>query len=193
MDAVNLDVSALVLIQTSLAFITAPFTSPTYNFPLFLFGIYAAENKESNEPLRLFSALVGLSVLFDFIWLLRHDYNGLIGFIVVIAMLGKVCDPSGQSLAPPDDASSSLHVTHRNVVLLSEVSLVEALRIRWQPPIQAMWSMPGNFGGPKPGYQNIDEDLETAPGAASQPPPPPPPSNIPGPSPVSHQAQVPRA
>ncbi|KAG8911380.1 hypothetical protein FRC01_005736, partial [Tulasnella sp. 417] len=89
MDAVNLDASALVLIQTSLAFITAPFTSPTYNFPLFLFGIYATENKESSEPLRLFSALVGLSVLFDFIWLLRHDYNGLIGFIIVIAMLGK--------------------------------------------------------------------------------------------------------
>ncbi|KAG9045059.1 hypothetical protein FS837_007106, partial [Tulasnella sp. UAMH 9824] len=135
MDAVPLDVAALVLVQTSLAFITAPFTSPTYNFPLFLFGIYATENKESSEPLRLFSALVGLSFLFDLIWLFRHDYNGLIGFILVIAMLGKV-----------------------------------------------VWSMPGGFAGPKPGYQNIDEDLETAPGAPSQPPPPPP-SNLPGPSP----------
>ncbi|KIO30824.1 hypothetical protein M407DRAFT_242056 [Tulasnella calospora MUT 4182] len=179
MDAVNLDVSALVLIQTSLAFITAPFTSPTYNFPLFLYGIYAAENKESSEPLRLFSALVGLSVLFDFIWLFRHEYNGLIGFIIVIAMLGKI----------PTFYSILITLRHRGLTFGS------VLGRGVEDPMAAqntVWSMPGGLGGPKAGYQNIDEDLETAPGAPSQPPPPPP-SNLPGPSPVSHQAQVPRS
>ncbi|KAG8994647.1 hypothetical protein FRB90_000371 [Tulasnella sp. 427] len=180
MDTVALDVSALVLIQTSLAFITAPFTSPTYNFPLFLFGVYASENKESNEPLRLFSALVGLSVLFDFIWLLRHDYNGLIGFVVVIAMIGKI----------PTFYSILIALRHRGLAFGS------VLGRGGDDPIagnaNTVWAMPGGFGGGKPGYQNIDQDLETAPGAPSQPPPPPP-TNLPGPSPVSHQATVPRA
>lgn len=37
----------------SLAFVTTPFAAPTYNFPLFLFGLYAAGKTDSNEPLRL--------------------------------------------------------------------------------------------------------------------------------------------
>lgn len=179
MDAVPLDAAALVLIETSLAFITAPFTSPTYNFPLFLFGIYATENKESSEPLRLFSALVGLSFLFDLIWLFRHDYNGLIGFIVVIAMLGKI----------PTFYMILLSLRHRGLAFGSVLGRGGEDQIAGP---NTVWQMPGGFTGPKQGYQNIDEDLETAPGAPSQPPPPPP-SNLPGPSPVSHQAQVPRS
>ncbi|KAG8875832.1 hypothetical protein FRB97_004687 [Tulasnella sp. 331] len=58
-----------------------------------------------------------------------------------------------------------------------------------------VWSMPGAFSGGKPGYQNIDDDLEEAAPAPSTAPPrqPPPVSAAPGPASHSHQAQSSKA
>lgn len=40
-------------LDQGLSFLTSPFISPVFNFPLFLFGIWATEQSQTNEPLRL--------------------------------------------------------------------------------------------------------------------------------------------
>ncbi|KDQ09207.1 hypothetical protein BOTBODRAFT_117503 [Botryobasidium botryosum FD-172 SS1] len=85
-----LDAQSLVLLQTTISFITAPFNAPSYNFPLFLFGIYATDNTNSNEPLRLFSVLVGASGVLDIIWLIKTtDQSGFIAMLSFINLLLK--------------------------------------------------------------------------------------------------------
>lgn len=38
-----------------LSFVTTPFVAPSYNLPIFLFGVYAIESVESNQSLKLVS------------------------------------------------------------------------------------------------------------------------------------------
>lgn len=50
--AAGLDSTNLVLLQTGLTLVTAAGKSPVYNFPLFLYGLYAHERADSSESLR---------------------------------------------------------------------------------------------------------------------------------------------
>lgn len=36
-----------------IAFVVSPFTAPTYNFPLYLFGVYAQESTDATQSLKL--------------------------------------------------------------------------------------------------------------------------------------------
>lgn len=49
----SLDPRSLVVLETGLSFLISPFTAPSYNLPIFLFGVYAQESAESNQSLRL--------------------------------------------------------------------------------------------------------------------------------------------
>ncbi|CAE6429792.1 unnamed protein product [Rhizoctonia solani] len=49
----QLEPNSLTLALTTLSFVTSPFKAPRYNLPIHLFGIYALDKTESNEPLRL--------------------------------------------------------------------------------------------------------------------------------------------
>ncbi|KAG8881262.1 hypothetical protein FRB98_004448 [Tulasnella sp. 332] len=181
-NQLSLDAPSLILIQTSIAFIVTPFTAPVYNFPLFLFGQYASEKTDTNEPLRLFSGMLGLSILFDFIWLLREDWNKLIGLLIIINMMvkGPTFFAVLTALRFRGDRFGGLGDSGGGGSLSSGAG-------------NTVWSMPGAFSGGKPGYQNIDDDLEEAAPAPSTAPPrqPPPVSAAPGPASHSHQAQVP--
>ncbi|KAG8998508.1 hypothetical protein FRB94_006853 [Tulasnella sp. JGI-2019a] len=181
-NQLSLDASSLILIQTSLAFIVTPFTAPVYNFPLFLYGLYAVEKTDSNEPLRLFSGMVGLSVLFDFIWLFRQDWNSLIGLLIIINMMvkGPTFFAVLTALRFRGDRFGALGDRGEGDSLPSTAG-------------NTVWSMPGGFSGGKPGYQNIDDDLEEGAPAPSSAPARQPLSTpaVPGPAAHSHQAQVP--
>jgi len=51
----QLDPSKLVLAETVLSFAISPFKSPSYNLPIFLFGIYAQEIPEGVQSLQIAS------------------------------------------------------------------------------------------------------------------------------------------
>lgn len=98
----------------------------------------------------------------------------------------------GLALRPWDVVMMLLRVLlPARVSLLAERG-VDTLLITLVSSQNVVFSMPGGFGGPKPGYQNIDDDLEEAAGAPSTAPPQhqPIPGTLPGVSPHSHQAQV---
>jgi len=163
----SLDAQSLILAQTTIAFITAPFASPNYNFPLFLFGTYASERTESPDSLRLFSGLLGVSSVLDLIWVIRNHQNGFIRMLTIINLLLK---------AP------------------TMFAVLNALRLRGDTFTsfasgqfaggQNVWSMPGSFSG-RDGYQNVsDGDIENqaqaVPPASAPPPPQQQPSAPPG-------------
>ncbi|KAF8919571.1 hypothetical protein CPB85DRAFT_1277173 [Mucidula mucida] len=86
----GLDPSKLVLAGTVLSFVIAPFTAPTYNLPIFLFGTYAQENTEAVASLQTFTGLVGGSLLWDIIWMSRNDQNGFIKLLTILLFFVKV-------------------------------------------------------------------------------------------------------
>ncbi|CCA69413.1 hypothetical protein PIIN_03313 [Serendipita indica DSM 11827] len=85
-----LDSNFLVLIHAGVAFITSAWVSPTYNLPIFLFGIYAQNYIESHEPLRMFVGFVGVSWLLDLIWLFNNDPATLIKILIILAWMLKM-------------------------------------------------------------------------------------------------------
>ncbi|KAJ1311578.1 hypothetical protein OPQ81_010061 [Rhizoctonia solani] len=151
MSLQQLDPNSLVLVLTTLSFVTSPFKSPRYNLPINLFGIYALDKTESNEPLRLFTALEGISVFFDIVYMWRHDQNGFIKLLTILLTLGKI--PTFlillQTLKARGDQYA--HSIGGGAGFQS----------------QTVWSMPGGFR--QGGYDPVGEDLEGA-----VPPPPPP-------------------
>jgi len=176
-NELSLDAPSLILIQTSFAFIVTPFTAPVYNFPLFLFGQYASDKTDSNEPYRLFLGMLGLSVLFDLIWLINQDWSRMIGILVILNMLlkGPTFFATLTALRFRGDRFGALGG-----------GAGEGESVATGNPV---WSMPGGFTGGKSGYQNIDDDLEEAapaPASASA-------FNaaVPGPAQHSHQSQAP--
>ncbi|CAE6422354.1 unnamed protein product [Rhizoctonia solani] len=149
----QLDPNSMVLALTTLSFVTSPFRSPRYNLPISLFGIYALDKTESNEPLRLFTAMEGISVVFDIVYMWRHDQNGFIKLLTMVLTLGKI--PTFLVLLQTLKA--------RGDQFAHSVSGAAGFQS------QTVWSMPGGFR--QSGY-----DPE---GAA---PPPPPNTNSANPS-----------
>ncbi|KIY66265.1 hypothetical protein CYLTODRAFT_355296 [Cylindrobasidium torrendii FP15055 ss-10] len=162
MDFVQaLDTSKLVLFGTGLSFVMSPFTAPTYNLPIYLFGTYAQENQESTNSLQTFTGLVAGSILWDIIYMSRHEQNGFIRFLTVILLILKI----------PTFLSFSVAVRQRGV----QFGGLGAIRSG-----DFIWSMPGGFTSTgRDGYQNMDEEA----GLPAHP--------APAPAPVRHQAPPP--
>ncbi|KAI8099889.1 uncharacterized protein BX664DRAFT_322336 [Halteromyces radiatus] len=50
---------------------------PSYNIPIFFFGIWAFNYHESNSPIKTFTGCLGLSILLDIVWFTLHSGNPL--------------------------------------------------------------------------------------------------------------------
>ncbi|EJD47776.1 hypothetical protein AURDEDRAFT_102466 [Auricularia subglabra TFB-10046 SS5] len=161
--AAGLDSTNLVLLQTGLTLATAAGKSPSYNFPLFLYGLYAHERADSSESLRTFTGMLGASVLLDIIWLASTSgVHGLVKAVVVLVLLLKV---------PTVWATMN--------TLRARGDQFGPLGLR----TDTVWSMPGGFPtSSAPGaYQTLggDRDLESSPAPVPAPPMPKPVPAIP--------------
>ncbi|ELU41435.1 hypothetical protein AG1IA_04526 [Rhizoctonia solani AG-1 IA] len=143
----QLDPNSLTLALTTISFVTSPFEAPRYNLPIHLFGIYALDKTESNEPLRLFTAMEGVSVLFDIIYMWRHEQNGHMRHRLL-----------------------QIHQTFDHNIDFGKArgdQYAHSISGGGGFQSQTVWSMPGGFR--QGGYDPVGDDLE---GAAPQPPPP---------------------
>ncbi|KAK2461910.1 hypothetical protein APHAL10511_006373 [Amanita phalloides] len=137
----RLDPSKLIFVETLLSFGLSLFSSPPYNFPLFLFGTYIQDNSDAVLSLQMFTTLLGASILFDAIWILNHDQSGIIRFITAILMLLKM--PTFiVFIAVARDRQA-----HTNGFG------------RLDSTGATVWSMPGGFtSSEREGYQPVDEE-----------------------------------
>lgn len=160
----QLDPSKLVIAETVLSFVISPFTSPTYNLPIFLFGIYAQENTEGVQSLQTFTGLMGVSFVFDIVFMARNGQNWFTRMITILILILKI--PTffafGIALRQRDSQFSGLGIGGSDL---------------GGPTV---WSMPGGFtsGGGRDGYQNVDEESQIqtprAPTSQGRPPGPSP-------------------
>jgi len=144
----NLDPNKLLVAETALSFFLSIFDSPSYNFPLFLFGIYANENAESSQPLQTFTGLLGASALFDIIWMFRNSQTILLRLLTVTLLLLKI--PTFLALGS---------------ALRQRGSHFGGLGIRGNDLSgPTIWSMPGGFTSEgRTGYQPLDEEQRNRP------------------------------
>ncbi|KAI0033175.1 hypothetical protein K488DRAFT_48225 [Vararia minispora EC-137] len=151
-DFVNsLDPSKLVVGETLLAFLLSPFNAPIYNFPLFLFGIYAQENSDAVQSLQLFSVLLPISGVFDIYWLASHEQGVLVKLLHILLLVLKL--PTFVAFA---GALRSRGAQFSGIAGLGGI----------------VWSMPGGFtSGGREGYQTVDDEPRAPP---ARPPPGPP-------------------
>ncbi|CAO3673145.1 unnamed protein product [Umbelopsis vinacea] len=63
-------------------------SNPSYNIPIFFFGIWAYNYHDSNAPIKTFTAALSLSVILDIVWFSLHGHNPLDerGFAFALAM-----------------------------------------------------------------------------------------------------------
>lgn len=136
----QLDPSKLILAETVLSFAISPFKSPSYNLPIFLFGIYAQENTEGVQSLQTFTGLVGISTIFDIIYMARHGQSWFTRMITILILILKL----------PTFFAFALALRQRGAQF-------SGLGGDLSGP--TLWSMPGGFtsGGGREGYQNVDE------------------------------------
>ncbi|KAF9015169.1 hypothetical protein BDQ17DRAFT_1340602 [Cyathus striatus] len=139
----SLDPTKLVLAGTILSFLLSPFLSPSYNLPIFLFGTYARESTESIQSLQTFTGLLGLSAMFDIIWMTRNDQNGFLLLLTILLLLLKV--PTFFAFA----AALRQRGSQLGGLGLGGADLAGA----------TVWSMPGGFtSSGREGYQTVDDE-----------------------------------
>ncbi|KAI8885533.1 hypothetical protein K501DRAFT_215446 [Backusella circina FSU 941] len=90
------NLASLLGLHLALSLIGAIATNPTYNIPIFFFGIWAYNNHDSNTPMKTFTFALGLSVALDLIWFWLHGSNpqgesgfGFAKFFNVISLIVK--------------------------------------------------------------------------------------------------------
>ncbi|KAB5594285.1 hypothetical protein CTheo_2215 [Ceratobasidium theobromae] len=163
----QLDPNLLVFGLTTLSFVISPFKAPEYNLPVNLFGVYALDRTESNEPLRLYTIMTGVSVFFDIIFMWRHAQNGFVKFFTIILTIGKIP---------------------------TFLIMLQTLKARGDQyahsfggggfQSQTVWSVPGGYR--QGGYDPVGDDLET-------PAPPPPPPRVQPANPSHHHQPIPQS
>ncbi|KAF9785856.1 hypothetical protein BJ322DRAFT_745950 [Thelephora terrestris] len=161
-----LDHSKLVFFGTVLSAIVSPFSSPTYNLPIYLFGTLVQEIPDAPQSLRLFIALLGGSVIMDIIWLAGNSQGAFTRMITIIILIFKV--PTwlafANSLRQAGGSFAGLNIGSRDLGGAT------------------VWSMPGGFTSTAGGYQTVDEPA--TPQNVSRPPAP-----APAPTPTQSQPQ----
>ncbi|KAF8350057.1 hypothetical protein F5887DRAFT_412035 [Amanita rubescens] len=142
MDLVQrLDPLRLLLAETLLSFGLSLFSSPSYNFPLFLFGSYVQENSDAVQSLQTFTALLGASILFDFVWILNNEQSAIIRLLTVILALMKI--PTVFVFV------NIVRERHSHIAGFGRFDSAGA----------TVWSMPGGFtSNGREGYQPVDEE-----------------------------------
>ncbi|OCH96161.1 hypothetical protein OBBRIDRAFT_702173, partial [Obba rivulosa] len=85
-----LDPSKLVLAETALAFVTSAFAAPTYNLPIFLFGIYAQESPEAVQSMKIFMQLLAGSFVYDIVWMARNRQSWFIRLVTILVLILKI-------------------------------------------------------------------------------------------------------
>ncbi|KAF8604969.1 hypothetical protein BDV93DRAFT_521861 [Ceratobasidium sp. AG-I] len=139
----QLDPNSLVFALTTLSFITSPFKAPHYNLPVNLFGLYALDKTESNEPLRLYTGMTGVSIIFDIVYMWRHEQNGFIKFLTIILTVAKV--PTFLIMLQTLKARGDQYASSIGAGVGGFQS-------------QTVWSMPGGYR--QSGYETVGDDLE---------------------------------
>ncbi|KAF8807415.1 hypothetical protein BYT27DRAFT_7232939 [Phlegmacium glaucopus] len=141
MDFVQaLDPSKLVLAGTAVSFFLSIFASPSYNLPMFLFGCYAQENAEALQSLQTFTGLLGVSMIFDIIWMVKNQQPGFAVFLNICLLILKL--PTFFAFANS---------------LRQRGSQFGGLGSSIGGP--TVWSMPGGFtSGGREGYQTVDDE-----------------------------------
>ncbi|EIE84587.1 hypothetical protein RO3G_09297 [Rhizopus delemar RA 99-880] len=69
------NLASLLGLHLTLSLFGAVASNPTYNIPIFFFGTWAYNYRESNAPLKTFTGVLGLSILLDLIWFYLHGGN----------------------------------------------------------------------------------------------------------------------
>ncbi|KAJ3719946.1 hypothetical protein EV361DRAFT_515220 [Lentinula raphanica] len=169
MDFVQgLDPSKLALFGTGFSFFLSGFSAPSYNLPIFLFGMYAQENADTAFlPLQTFTGLLGASVFYDIIWMARNEQGGFIKFLSIVLLLVKI----------PTVLAFGLKARQRGAQF-------SGLGIRGNDISgPTVWAMPGGFSSTA-GYQNLDDETPSQqaqrPAAPAPPAGPPPAQTAPG-------------
>jgi len=140
----GLDASKLILVEIVLSFAISPFTSPAYNLPIFLFGLYVQESQEaSHRSLQTFSGLLAVSALFDILWFFQNTQSVLIRLFSIVIFFLKA----------PTFIAFSGTLTSRGV---SGINLRGA-----EFGGTTVWSMPGGFtSNGRDGYQTVESESE---------------------------------
>jgi len=126
-----------------LSFVISPFKSPSYNLPIFLFGLYAQENTESVQSLQTFTGLLGVSTIFDIIYMARHGQNWFTRMITIFILILKL--PTFFAFA---------------LVLRQRGAQFSGLGIR-EGDLNGptVWTMPGGFtSSGREGYHSVGEE-----------------------------------
>jgi len=159
----NLDSKVLLYIGSGISFINSVFNvSPSYNFPLYLYSIYAYERENSNDSLRYGTGLLGVSMILDFIWLLKT--SGQHGFSLALSIILLI-------IKAPTVLALLNHLRTRGAGFgFGETGSLSGGN--------TIWSMPGGFGASAGGYQAVGGDREDE-VEQGRPVPPPPRSPLP--------------
>lgn len=170
--AQNLDATKLLLTETALSFVMSPFSSPPYNLAIFLFGAYAQENVENAQSLQTFTGLLGVSAIFDIVWMARNHQNVFGRLLTILLLILKI--PTflavGNSLRQRGSHFGGIGIRGNDLA---------------GPTI---WSMPGGFTSEnRSAYQPLDEDRPNAPGPIRPPAPPMPQPAASAPAPGAYQ------
>jgi len=162
----RLDPSRLVSFGIVLSALIAPFSSPSYNLPIFLFLALVQEIPDTPQSLQSFVALLGGSIVMDIIWLARNSQGGFSRTISIILLISKVptCLAFANGLRQAGASFGGLNIGSSDLGGAT------------------VWSMPGGFTSTAGGYQPVDEPA--APQNISRPPP-----SAPAPVPTQPQPQ----
>ncbi|EPT04326.1 hypothetical protein FOMPIDRAFT_1028088 [Fomitopsis schrenkii] len=158
----RIDTGKLVTVETVLSALTAAFVAPSYNLPIFLFGLYAQEATEAVESLKMFTYLVIGTIPLDIVWMWRNEQGWFIKLLTILVLVLKI--PTAMVLA------TALQTRGGNFSSFSGLRSGDVAGA-------TVWSMPGGFtSSGREGYQTVDEtvDVQTPkPLGTTQPPPPP--------------------
>jgi len=139
----NLDPRNLVVLETALSFLISTSSAPVYNFPLFLFGVYAQDSGEGNQSLNLFTVLLGGSMLLDIIWLASHEQHWFSRLLTIIILVVKA--PTFLCFM------SALRQRGEHLPGFGSGDLNGA----------TVWTMPGGLSSGRNGYEHVgDRDVE---------------------------------
>ncbi|CAO3609671.1 unnamed protein product [Mucor hiemalis] len=90
------NLASLLGLHLGLSLLGAIASNPTYNIPIFFFGIWAYNNRELTAPIKTFTGALAVSIFLDLIWFYLHGGNpqgesgfGFAKFFNIISLVVK--------------------------------------------------------------------------------------------------------